>query len=71
MYPEDYFVGRRVIELGAGCGLTSIYAALRGADVTITDMDIGEKFSPAFESNNVPQALYLKRNTRGCWAFLP
>ncbi len=34
-------MGCRVIEVGAGCGLTSIYATLRGADVTITDMDTG------------------------------
>ncbi|CAM9952885.1 unnamed protein product, partial [Hapterophycus canaliculatus] len=39
VFPEDHFVERRVIEVGAGCGLTSIYAVLRGADVTITDMD--------------------------------
>eukprot|EP00752_Nemacystus_decipiens_P008253 g7380.t1 len=39
VFPEDHFVGRTVIEVGAGCGLTSIYAVLRGADVTITDMD--------------------------------
>ena len=32
-----------MIEVGAGCGLTSIYGALRGANVTITDMDIGAK----------------------------
>lgn len=42
VFPEEYFVGCRVIEVGAGCGLTSIYAAMRGAHVTITDMDIGE-----------------------------
>ncbi|CAM9505459.1 unnamed protein product [Ectocarpus sp. 13 AM-2016] len=41
-FSEDHFVGRRVIEVGAGCGLTSIYTALRGADVTITDMDPGQ-----------------------------
>ncbi|CAM9365445.1 unnamed protein product, partial [Choristocarpus tenellus] len=39
IFPEDYFEGLRVIEVGAGCGLTSIYAALRGANVVITDMD--------------------------------
>jgi predicted nicotinamide N-methyase len=38
VFAEDYFVGKRIIEVGAGCGLTSIYAALRGADVTLTDM---------------------------------
>lgn len=42
VFQEGHFVGRRIIEVGAGCGLTSIYAALRGADVTITDMDVGE-----------------------------
>ncbi|CAN0265646.1 unnamed protein product [Pylaiella littoralis] len=42
VFPEHHFSGRRVIEVGAGCGLTSIYAALRGADVTITDMDPGK-----------------------------
>lgn len=42
VFSEDHFVERRVIEVGAGCGLTSIYAVLRGADVTITDMDTGE-----------------------------
>lgn len=41
VFPEDHFVGCRVIEVGAGCGLTSIYATLRGADVTITDIDTG------------------------------
>lgn len=45
VFPEEHFVGRRIIEVGAGCGLTSIYAALRGADVTITDMDVGELVS--------------------------
>ncbi|CAM9406274.1 unnamed protein product [Ectocarpus fasciculatus] len=38
-FPEEHFVGRRVIEVGAGCGLTSIYTILRGAHATITDMD--------------------------------
>lgn len=43
VFPEDFFVGQRIIEVGAGCGLTSIYLAIRGAEVTITDMDIGKR----------------------------
>ena len=41
VFPPGYFVGKRVVEVGAGCGLTSILLALLGADVTITDMDTG------------------------------
>ncbi|CAM9946684.1 unnamed protein product [Ascophyllum nodosum] len=56
VFPEEYFEGRRVIEVGAGCGLTSIYAALRGADVTITDMDI-EKCLENVEANLAPRGM--------------
>lgn len=41
VFSPGYFAGKRVVEVGAGCGLTSVLLALLGADVTITDMDIG------------------------------
>ncbi|CAM9505229.1 unnamed protein product [Sphacelaria rigidula] len=56
IFAEDHFVGLRVIEVGAGCGLTSIYAAMRGADVTITDMDI-DKCLENVETNLGPAGI--------------
>ena len=38
-FPAGSLSGRRVMEVGAGCGLTSILLALLGANVTLTDMD--------------------------------
>ncbi|CAM9745881.1 unnamed protein product [Ectocarpus sp. 6 AP-2014] len=62
-FPEDHFVGRRVIEVGAGCGLTSIYTALRGADVTITDMDPA-KCADNVDMNLDPRGLSGKASVR-------
>jgi predicted nicotinamide N-methyase len=39
-FPASWFVGKRVVEVGAGIGLTSILLALLGADVVLTDMDV-------------------------------
>lgn len=44
------FESRRVIEFGAGCGLTSMLLAIRGAHVTLTDIDI-TKAQPNIEIN--------------------
>jgi len=51
-FPEGSLVGKRVVEVGAGCGMTSILLALLGADVTLTDMDI-TKAMPNVEANLV------------------
>lgn len=40
MQQPSFLSGRRVLELGAGCALVSLACATRGADVTITDLDI-------------------------------
>lgn len=50
IFPKDYFKGKRVLEVGAGCGLTSLLLVMLGADVTMTDIDI-EKAIPNIESN--------------------
>eukprot|EP00611_Tribonema_gayanum_P028868 TRINITY_DN7559_c0_g1_i3.p1 TRINITY_DN7559_c0_g1~~TRINITY_DN7559_c0_g1_i3.p1 ORF type:complete len:195 (-),score=28.55 TRINITY_DN7559_c0_g1_i3:70-654(-) len=50
VFAEDFFSGKRIIEVGAGCGLTSIYAALRGAKVVLTDMDT-EKCRDSIDAN--------------------
>lgn len=39
MQPKPLLAGRRVLELGAGCALVSLACAVRGAHVTITDLD--------------------------------
>jgi len=39
-FPEGDFKGKKVLELGSGCGLVGIYAAILGANVYFTDMNI-------------------------------
>ncbi|CAM9988676.1 unnamed protein product [Laminaria digitata] len=63
VFPEDHFVGRRMIEVGAGCGLTSIYGALRGANVTITDMDTA-KCVDNVEANLAPRGMEANATVR-------
>ena len=38
--PEDYFAGKRVLELGSGTGLTGILAAKLGGEVVLTDLPL-------------------------------
>lgn len=40
VFPEGALAGKRVLELGAGCGLVSVVAAHLGARVLATDKDI-------------------------------
>ena len=58
-------MGRRMIEVGAGCGLTSIYGALRGANVTITDMDIGVEDKTVTARTNNGSAKGWGRSSQG------
>jgi predicted nicotinamide N-methyase len=46
--PPEMFKGKKVIELGAGCGLPGITAAILGADVFITDQ---ANFVPLIKKN--------------------
>ena len=41
-FPAGSLHGKRVVEVGAGIGLTSILLALLGADVVMTDMDVSK-----------------------------
>jgi predicted nicotinamide N-methyase len=36
-YPRDHWVGKRVLEVGAGCGLVGLALGLQGADAVLTD----------------------------------
>ncbi|XP_049452394.1 uncharacterized protein LOC125901063 [Epinephelus fuscoguttatus] len=58
---ELNLVGKAVLEIGAGTGLTSVVATLLGAWVTATDLpDV---------LNNLRANLF--RNTRGRWKYMP
>jgi len=50
VFPHGSLNGKRILEVGAGVGLTSILLALLGADVTLTDIDIN-KAIPNIELN--------------------
>lgn len=41
-FPPGCWAGKRVCEVGAGCGLTSIVLARLGAAVTVTDADVSK-----------------------------
>jgi len=41
-FPAGSFNGKRVVEVGAGIGLTSILLTLLGAEVVMTDMDVSK-----------------------------
>jgi len=49
-FPQGWFRDRRVLEVGAGVGMTSVLLALLGARVTCTDMDL-TKAEPNVEAN--------------------
>eukprot|EP01111_Echinosteliopsis_oligospora_P016633 TRINITY_DN6987_c0_g1_i1.p1 TRINITY_DN6987_c0_g1~~TRINITY_DN6987_c0_g1_i1.p1 ORF type:complete len:136 (-),score=16.70 TRINITY_DN6987_c0_g1_i1:80-487(-) len=46
--PPSDLQGKRIIEIGAGCGLVGIAAGMRGASVQITDLP---EYVPLMESN--------------------
>jgi len=50
---------KRVIELGAGCGLVGIIAAMQGADTVITDM---QEYIPLIQQNIDANQQYVVRN---------
>mmetsp|Transcript_15053 Transcript_15053/g.44590 ORF Transcript_15053/g.44590 Transcript_15053/m.44590 type:complete len:290 (-) Transcript_15053:28-897(-) len=52
-FPAGHFKDKRVLEVGAGCGLTGILLAHLGARVTITDLDV-TKAEPNVEANLAP-----------------
>lgn len=49
-FPVGSFDGKRILEVGAGVGMTSILLALMGANVTLTDLDL-EKSQPNIAAN--------------------
>ncbi len=47
-YAKDHWSGKRVLEVGAGCGLVGLALGLQGADVVLTDR---EEVVPTLKEN--------------------
>ncbi len=47
-YEKDHWSGKRVLEVGAGCGLVGLALGLQGADVVLTDR---EEVVPTLKEN--------------------
>jgi hypothetical protein len=49
-FPHGSFEGKRIIEMGAGCGLTSLLLLFLGANVTMTDIDLSKASPNVFDN---------------------
>ena len=56
VFPGDHFRGKKVVEVGAGTGVTGIGLAMGGANVTLTDQ---KHIVPLLEQNVLSNGLTL------------